>query len=486
MADQFVRPETTTQDPQTGPAHLLHRHPFTPRLFYFVPRQWLRDVTTTGEFDARHLLLAMCDGSEYIAYPADAREAAWTRNDDPRVPNVVSHVTYGGTLADLRARGWLADARDVADDTEIYRLLEWPHFGGEGVIYAPRAYIWRRWPAWLGKNQWGPRAALTGLFAAATLHGAVVADGTEGPVVAVTVGARRVAALAGELLPAMPRRSGPGLGLRMLADLGLVEEVKEARTARSTVFRFRTDALDVEPGRWPAETIARLCGLDVEQDADWVALIQGFLAHNFKPPEDAPEVWATIRKYGRDVATPADARAALALLEELAGRPGSNRRVTGVRRVLGEFVKRRAAGERWEAGPEFVLPLQNGYVVPGAGLLPPQGSGRILATQLVVSYDRADRLSRAEAAELVAGVRLYVRQDGPQGPDTLHMFLLRPPLFRPDRWAIEVGSVLDASVLHTKLDATRPFQIVLECARPSSRLTLRCRFRVVRSRRGPR
>lgn len=77
-------------------------------------------------------------------------------------------------------------------------------------------------------------------------------------------------------------------------------------------------------------------------------------------------------------------------------------------------------------------------------------------------------------------------QDGPQGPDTLHMFLLRPPLFRPDRWAIEVGSVLDASVLHTRLDATRPFQIVLECAQPSSRLTLRCRFRVIRSRRGPR
>ncbi|MCX7668522.1 MAG: hypothetical protein N2439_00425 [Anaerolineae bacterium] len=46
-----------------------------------MPRQWLRDVLTTGEFDARHLLLAMCDGSEYIAYPADARSCTrrWTR-----------------------------------------------------------------------------------------------------------------------------------------------------------------------------------------------------------------------------------------------------------------------------------------------------------------------------------------------------------------------------------------------------------------------
>ncbi|MGB9634752.1 MAG: hypothetical protein ACPL8I_15540, partial [Chloroflexaceae bacterium] len=119
-------------DPHTELASPLHRYPFAPRLFYFVPRQWLRDVVTTGEFDARHLLLAMGDGSEYIAYPADAREAAWTRNRDPRTPNVVSHVTYAEALAGLKARGWLADARGEANDTEVYRLLAWPDFGGEG------------------------------------------------------------------------------------------------------------------------------------------------------------------------------------------------------------------------------------------------------------------------------------------------------------------------------------------------------------------
>ncbi|GEM_PF-3044272 len=473
--------------PPTQADHPLHRYPFVPRLFYFVPRQWLRDVATTGEFDARHLLLAMCDGSEYIAYPPDEREAAWTRNNDPRVPNVVSHVTYAQALAGLKARGWLAEAREERDDTEIYRLQEWPAFGGEGVIYAPRAYIRRRWPAWLGKNQWGPRAALTGLFAAATLYGGTDetdADaGPDAPVVIVTAGARRIAALARELLPALPGNVQPGLGLRMLADLGLVEEVVDARTARSAVFRFRTDALAREPGRWPAEQIARLCGLDATHDADWVALVQGFLAHNFKPVGDAPAVWATIRKYGRDVATPADARAALALLEELGRRPESGRRLTGVRRVLGEFIQRRAAGERWEAGPEFVLRLENGYAVAAEGLLPLRAGGHVLATQLVVSYERAGRLSGADAAELAASVRLYVRQGTSPGHDTLHMFLLRPPLSRPDRWAIAVGSVLDAGALHTRLDATRPFQIVVECARPSQQLVLRCRFRVLRSRR---
>ncbi len=472
--------------PEPPDAFPLHRYPFVPARFYFVPRRWLRDVTTTGDLDARHLLLAMCDGSEYVRYPEAMREAAWTRGADPRVPNVVSHVTYAGTLRTLQARGWLAEARDEADDTEIYRLVEWPDFGGEGVIYAPRAYILKRWPGWLGKNQWSYRAALIGLFACMTADGTVGRATAAGPTVQVTAGARRIVALARELLPALPANVQPGVGLSMLADLGLVEELKEARTARSRVYRFCPDALDTEPGRWPAELIARLCGLDAARDEEWVALIQAFLSYNCKPPEDAPAIWATIRRYSRDVATPADARRVRELLTQMANRPEGRRLLTGVRRVMREFVAQRRAEEQWEEGPEFTLPLENGHVLPGAGLLPQDANRGVLDTQLVVNYARGGRLSKADAAELAAGLRLYVRQNVGDDESQIHMFLLRPPLSRPDRWAIEAGSVLDASALHTRLDYSRPFWIAVECPTDSSQLVLRCRFRVRRSRRRPR
>ena len=157
-----------TNSQPTNPIHPLHSYPFVPSLFYVVPRQWLEDVATTGDFDARHLLLAMCDGSAYVKFPESAREAHWTRHPDPRAPNVVSHVTYAKALDSLQAHDWMIDAREETGDTEIYCLLGWPDFGGKGMIYAPRSYILRRWPAWLGQSQWGPRAALTGLFAATT------------------------------------------------------------------------------------------------------------------------------------------------------------------------------------------------------------------------------------------------------------------------------------------------------------------------------
>ncbi len=472
--------------PDAQETFLLHKYPFVPGRFYFVPRQWLRDVTTTGDFDARHLLLAMCDGSQYIAYPADAREAAWTRSRDPAVPNVVSHVTYAEVVADLKARGWLAEAREEADDTEIYRLMEWPDFGGEGVIYAPRAYILRRWPGWLGKNQWSYRAALMGLFGCMTQDGTVGQMAAASPTVQVTAGARRIAALARELLPALPANVQPAIGLSMLADLGLVEELKEARTGRSRVYRFCPEALDTEPGRWPPELIARLCGLDVIQDEAWVRLVKAFLAYNCKLPENAPAIWATIRRYSRDVATPADARCVLDLLTQMAGRPESRRLLTGVRRVMREFVARRESAEQWERGPEFLLPLKNGHTLPAASLLPPDAGRGVLDTQLLVNYDRKGRLSKADAVELVSGLRIYVRQNVGNDDTQIHMFLLQPPLSRPDRWAIEIGSVLDASALHTRLDYDRPFQITVECPADSNQLVLRCRFRIRRSRRRPR
>lgn len=471
-----------TVAPELPDIFSLHRYPFVPGRFYFVPRQWLCGVATTGDLDARQLLLAMCNGSEYVRYPEAAREAWWTRSADPRVPNVVSHVTYAATLRTLLARGWLADARSEAGDTEIYRLLEWPDFAGEGVIYAPRAYILRRWPGWLGKNQWGYRAALMGLFACLTQEATVSQVTAAGPTVQVTAGARRIAGLARELLPALPPNVHPGAGLSLLVDLGLVEELKAARTARSRVYRFSPEALDAEPGRWPAELVARLCGLDVTRDADWVALVQAFLAYNCKPPEAAPTIWATIRRYAQHVATPADARSVLALLQQLADRPESRRLLTGVRRVLREFIARQEAEERWEAGPEFTLPLKNGCVVSGAALLPP-AAGRILDTQLLVAYQRAGRLSKAEAAGLAAGARLSVRQVAGEDDSLVHMFLLRPPLSRPDRWAMAAGSVFDASPLHSRLDYDRPFQVALECASDSSQLTLRCCFRIRCARR---
>lgn len=475
-----------TVAPELEDSFPLHRYPFVPSRFYFVPRQWLHDVATTGDLDAQHLLLAMCDGSEYVKYPESAREGWWTRGADPRVPNVVSHVTYARALQVLQARGWLADARGEADDAEIYRLLEWPEFAGKGVIYAPRAYILRRWPGWLGKNRWEYRAALMGLFACMTLDGTINGVMASGPVIEVTAGARRLVMLARELLAALPPNIQPAAGLSMLADLGVVEELREARTARSRVYRFRSDALDVEPGRWSAELIAQLCGLDATRDEDWVALVQAFLMYNFKPPEDAPAIWAIIRRYAHYVATPTDARRVHELLVRMASRPESRRLLTGVRRVLREFVAQREAKEEWEEGPEFVLPLRNGHTRSGVGLLPPNAGRGVLDTQLLVSYARGSRLSKADAAELASDLRLYVRQNVGDDESQIHMFLLRPPLSRPDRWAIEGGSVLDASALHTRLDYNRPFQIALECPADSGRLTLRCRFRIRRSRRRPR
>jgi len=467
----------------------LHHYPYVPRLFYFIPIQWLRDLTTTGDIDTRHLLLAMNqDGADHVSFPPDQREETWIRSVDPQRPSVVSHTTYYKYLNALMEQGWLRRDKIARDDVQIYQLLEWPTFADFGVIYAPRAYILKRWPAWLKKNEWGSRAALTGLFASMSERmcapGGISVSGPPGqPLVIATAYREQLKTLVSQLLCAAKVAHRVGEGLQMLADLGVIEEEQALRSKGNRAYRFRSDAFDHPESQWSLSEIARQCSLNAEQDLPWIELIQAFLRYNYQPATASLAVWQEIRAYARDVSSPEDARRVLAMLDSRASRPDSARRGTGVRRILGEYVAQQAREKRWLLGPEFELPLAPGACTASRHWLPIASLSHVQATQLVVQATPTGRLSKADACALLAGARFYVRQR--VDPYLERLIALVPPPAWPDPAFVFSETVLDGLHLHRLLDDTRPFQIMLESPQPGPQLSLRGYFRVRLPKRVP-
>jgi hypothetical protein len=400
------------------------------------------------------------DQTGVIVFPDDADVATWTR-DGPA--NFVSHVTFARAVA---ARVAAAELQPLGQRPTSYALPAWPHFHHQGVLYRPRSYVWLRWTQWLGKNRWGPRAALIGLLAllAQAQFDGHTAQLSAPDALAMTASAGQIRAAAEKLLS----KAGVGgkvlSGLQHLAGLAVIEMA--AKTRNNVHYRMRGDALDLPP-TWPLAEIAHRCGLSQEADQPWLELIQACLRLTGQPVTAAPQAWAMLRRYDPDLATEADAQAALAHIERQAAYSE-----IGLRRTLHDFVVTRRRDQRagWVFGKWFTLFVQEMTSVEQVSM--PQVTPRTLqATQLEVHYTR-ERLSLADAAAVAAETGLHIVQDD-------HWLPLVPAL-QPDRHALLEHSRFRCNHLHGgHLDYSRPFSVVLRCRAPRPGLVLRCRFRVL-------
>lgn len=449
--------------------------PFAPASFYAVPYQWLRDVCATGDLDTRQLLLAMNNGLDaLVVFPPERNEAYWTRANPAGQPNVVSHPTYLRYLRALLADGKLRVADDDATTaSQVYVLADWPRFADAGRLYVPRAYIERRWPAWLGQSQWAPRAALLALLdkLAAEQAGAPAVPGQP---LEVTAYVKELGPRARAVLPKAHVAGRVGDGLAILADLGLVAEVARSRANRS--YRLRTDAFD-HPPAWPLAEIAARCGLHLTQDKPWVALIRDFLQRNFWPVTRSAEVWAAIRRYAADAVTHHDAQAIGRLLAQRAARPGTGRQALHPRTVLKDYLAQRR--RPWLYGAEFSVTLTSGASSASGLWLPVAAAVNLDATQLVVWPTWEGRLSHEDVLALLQHTRWFLRQ---QTARYVERLIELPLPLRPDRQTITAGLVLDGNHLHTALDYALPFRVTVEPAQAQPRLSLRCQFRVLPGR----
>ena len=448
--------------------------PFVPGLFYVMPHQWLADLRETGDLDTRQLLLAMNNGTDnLVAFPPERNEAHWTRANPEGLPNLVSHPTYLRYLRALIACGRLRAAHDASASRQVYILVGWPHFDATGKLYVPRAYIERRWPAWLGQGQWAPRAALLMLLDRLAVDQTGVSS-TPGQPLEVTAYVKELRQRAQVILPAADVAAKVGTGLTMLADLGLITETTRSRF--NCGYCLRTDAFERLPV-WPLAEIAARCELDLAQDEPWVALIQAFLRHNFWPVTRSSEIWGVIRRHLPDAVTHDAAEGISRLLAQRVRRPRVSRAATSPNAVLKDY----AAQQRrpWLYGLPFELALVSGAASRLGRWLPVATPNNIDATQLVVRTTCGPRLSDEDAVALLRGTRWFVRQ--PTARYVEQLIELPLPL-RPDRRALIDGLFLDGNHLHTALNFSLPFCVTLEPAQPNAQLTLTCRFRTLPGR----
>jgi hypothetical protein len=448
--------------------------PFVPGLFYAIPLQWLADVCETGDLDTRQLLLAMNNGTDnLVTFAPEQGEAYWTRSNPEHLPNVVSHPTYLRYRNALIDHGLLQVLEPASQSIHVYVLAGWPRFDHRGLLFVPRAHIRHRWPAWLGQGQWAPRAALLALFAKMTAEktGTALAAGRP---LEVTAYVKELRQRAQEILPAAHISAKVGSGLSQLADLGLINEIARSRSNRC--YRLSADALDRTP-TWPLTEIAARCELDPIRDAPWLTVIQAFLRYNFWPVTRSHEVWAAIRRYASDSVTHDAAQAIGRLLEQRAARPGLSRAAIHPRVVLKDYVAQQR--RPWRHGAEFGLTLVNGAASERKLWLPVSSPANLDATQLMVSPTWEGRLRREDVLAMLQDTRWFVRQ--PRAPYVEQLIELPLPL-RPDRHAFTDGLFLEGNHLHTTLDYTVPFQVILEAPQAQPKLSLRCQFRVLLGR----
>lgn len=443
-----------------------HRYPlpFVPRDFYYLPRGWLARITRTAELDTVDLLFSMLqDESGLVIFPPDADEASWTRNPPPGEPTLLSHVAYGKEVGQM-----LADERLVRQaPSEGYRVADWPDFGDGRVTYRPRAYCAVRWPHYLGKNAWGPRAALLSL-AAALAERYAGSSVSRRPPMTVTAPVSALRGHCRQVLPGAGVDDKVGDGLSRLARLALVTRVAAdgaPRAARDPVYAFDPAALAQRPA-WPPEEIARLCRLDPLNDAETIDLIAACLKAVLRPVADAPEIWAQIRNYQDVLASEDDYGALHAYL-----RQQTSRTLLGLEKILHDFAarQRKMAAHPWVTGAAFVLPVAAGSAVHDI-VMPERTHHGVDAIQLVIRFERG-RVSIADAQDAAERIRLMVDQDGRQ--------ILLADGLPAGRAAVRGEAIVSGNQLMTSvLQFDRPFSVVLLCKDPPHGLALRCAFRL--------
>lgn len=451
---------------------MVYPPPFVPERFFFVPLQWTRAVTGTADLDAVHLLLSMHLERHLVAFPPEQTEAYWVRQNEEGLPNLVSHVSYRDCLETLRSRGWISNCDQADLDTPLapsfhgcYRLSEWPHFGGFGLFYLPRKYVQHRWPALLKSNGWGVKGALMGL---ALLMGEQQ-SAPPGEMPSITASRTQIARAADRVLGNSTASPKVGSALRQLMTLGLLTEDSSRANTHNRWYTLRSDCFDKPPG-WPLPQIAHRCGLSLDQDQDWISLIQTFLQVNYKPIDESNTVWQAIRRAFPYLDADIDP---LTLVAELRRRAG--RQSTEVRRVLKDVQERQQTRKRQHWSESDWLDVDMGLpstFSPQIQIPIPHATRGRPQTTLLVIQCRRQRISIEDTIALLAALTVEIRQNS-----TLHTVSQQ---IVADAYDVQTQKSVRANHLHLALNFHEPFQLLFTVPNEAtdSRLKLRCRLGV--------
>ena len=445
--------------------------PFRSEHFFFVPLQWTRRIQGMADLDAMHLLLSMHVEGAMIVFPPEQPEAYWTRYNDEKLPNLVSHVTYRNYLDGLRSSGWLRNCRpeDVdsslpSDLSECYQLTAWPNFDGLGIFYLPRKYIHNRWSLLLKTNEWGVKGALMGLLLLLCEQQALPPNA----VPFVSASQVQVAKSADRILGDSTASEKVGEGLRQLVALGIIAEDVTRSGRNNHWYVLSTDCFELAPS-WPLEEVIQRCGLDPESEQDWAILVQTFLQVNYKPLDESLAVWQLIRStfpYLDVELNPMD------LVAELHARAG--RQSTEVKRTLKDARERyqRQLRQHWLQSAWTEVKLQHPTSVAAVSPLdtPTAARNNVQLTLLEIRFER-NRISVDDTIQLLSQLRLEVRQ----GNNIVEV----ADGIGVDAHAVKSHKVLRANQLHGKVEYHKPFSVHVVCngVAPDPRLTLKIRLR---------
>ncbi len=442
----------------------LFRKPFVSTAFYPVPALWLEHLRQPLELDARELLLYhhVPPGND-IAFPEERPSAYWVRENDDHLPPLMSHPTFRtyrkALLDDANPEG--AFLLPHPEHRECYCFGHWPHFQHKPIFFRPKAYMENRWPIWLG-SQWPARTALVGLMALMTQRPTESDDGE----ISVEAGAGEIRRAAEAALPGVEVSRHVRSGLRDLLRLGLVKEHHSVR--RGLTYRFTSAAFAHSPQPSSA-AIARQCALDTDRDRHWVELIATFLRYNGLTLEEAPRIWQKILRYDRHLSTEADAQALIAQLHARAGHAS-----TAVNRALKDFAKRSAGDERhWQCSNQVQFSLTTPTLLSAEMALPilEGAQHHLQATQLIIRYQRSQRLSAETAAAAVEGIAIDLYQP----PNVIAL----TASLHANAYTIKTETRLNCNHLHRgQMDYSQPFRLLIRTKRPEAGVTLQCVLRM--------
>ena len=255
------------------------------------------------------------------------------------------------------------------------------------------------------------------------------------------------------LIPHFDHGAKVANSLLQLEKVKLVTLVRE--TANNRTYALQLEGFDQLPVAADRK-IAALCGLQLVGDAHWIDLIQEFLDAQWKPPEACVEIWRQISVYRDQVTTAEDVEAVIALLQDR-----RDRRATGVRRIMRDYLRMRPDRAQWAEGHPFTLHVVSGANTQADEVRMPAlyGAGvHLRATQLALHFVHPAHLTRQEAAALLSGATLTVLQE--QGRGERAQFDLGKAL-RVTKTDIGTGKIIDCNSLHGLVDYARPFTVQL-------------------------
>ena len=470
--------------PNQLPVNLPFTAPFTSAHFYLVPLPWVQGVTEAGDLDARDLLLAqVVEGQVIFADMHD--EQQWHQHEE-QVRPFFTRRTYERYRKALLARGLLRPYRPgqppVGVTKTVWRDLQrgikylahdWP---GAEWLYRPRGYLLHRWPVWLGNADVASRLVLLALCAEV---GRLVQTPATPLPTQVTLSWRQLHTFVTALgqrpddLPAINAQLRKGVQELLL--LGAITELTDGPSQ----YRLELSRL-AQPPLWSLPAIAQRCQADPVQDAVLLPLVRDLMRTCWEPVTRLPRVWRAVQavRQSADLLDEADLLDLQKFLH--IQRPGPPLRHD---HLLQAFLRRRQATDVRLMSGCFLLTAQEIMVtattVEGAPLLMPAESAHgLAATQLWIRCLRRADLTVAAAQEILAQTQLIISQEQADGLPRLIPLVCHPP----QALSIDFGYVLRANQLHSQLEYSRPFEVILRCRRPDPRLQLDCRFRLLRQR----